>query len=234
MVTGNTIVDAVERLLEMHTIEYPLPEGVPDDGSQIVLVTSHRRESWGMELQNICDALVQLVERFPKIRVVYPVHLNPNVRSTVEARLGNRARVHLIPPVDYFQFLSLLRRCHLVLTDSGGVQEEAPIFHKPVLVLRKVTERPEAAQMGMAKIVGTAREVIVREASRLLSNQFAYQTMASGDCSYGDGLAAARIATALSRWLDGEQPALSESEQFQGAQDGTRTSVPVRNVQLAV
>ncbi len=225
VVTGNTIVDAVERLQEMHTIEHPLPEGVPDDGSQMVLVTSHRRESWGTELQNICDALVQLVERFPKIRVVYPVHLNPNVCSTVEARLGNRDRVHLIPPVDYFQFLSLLRRCHLVLTDSGGVQEEAPIFHKPVLVLRKVTERPEAAQMGMAKIVGTAREVIVREASRLLSNQFAYQTMASGECPYGDGLAAARIATALSRWLQGEQPALPEAEQFQGA---------VRNVQLAV
>jgi UDP-N-acetylglucosamine 2-epimerase (non-hydrolysing) len=234
VVTGNTIVDAVERLLETHSIEYPVPQGVPDDGSQIVLVTSHRRESWGAELQNICDALVQLVECFPKIRVVYPVHLNPNVRSTVEARLGNRDRVHLIPPVDYFQFLSLLRRCHLVLTDSGGVQEEAPIFHKPVLVLRKVTERPEAAQMGMARIVGTTRELIVREASRLLSNQFAYDSMASGDCPYGDGLAAARIATALSRWLDGEQPVLCESEQFQGAQDNTRTNVPVRNAQLAV
>lgn len=225
VVTGNTIVDAVERLLEMQTIEHPLPEGVPDDGSQLVLVTSHRRESWGAELENICDALVQLVERFPKIRVVYPVHLNPNVCTTVEARLGNRDRVHLIAPVDYFQFLSLLRRCHLVLTDSGGVQEEAPIFHKPVLVLRKVTERPEASQMGMAKIVGTAREVIVREASRLLSNEFAYQTMASGDCPYGDGFAAARIATALSRWLEGEQPALPDSEQFQGA---------ARNVQVAV
>jgi UDP-N-acetylglucosamine 2-epimerase (non-hydrolysing) len=225
VVTGNTIVDAVERLLEMQTIEHPLPEGVPDDGSQLVLVTSHRRESWGAELENICDALVQLVERFPRIRVVYPVHLNPNVCTTVEARLGNRDRVHLIAPVDYFQFLSLLRRCHLVLTDSGGVQEEAPIFHKPVLVLRKVTERPEASQMGMAKIVGTAREVIVREASRLLSNEFAYQTMASGDCPYGDGFAAARIATALSRWLEGEQPALPDSEQFQGA---------ARNVQVAV
>lgn len=225
VVTGNTIVDAVERLLEMQTIDHPLPQGVPDDDSQLVLVTSHRRESWGAELENICDALVELVERFPKIRVIYPVHLNPNVCSTVGARLGNRNRVHLIPPVDYFQFLSLLRRCYLVLTDSGGVQEEAPIFHKPVLVLRKVTERPEASQMGMAKIVGTGREAIVREASRLLSNQFAYQTMASGDCPYGDGLAAARIATALSRWLDGEQPALPEAEQFQGA---------VRNVQLAV
>jgi UDP-N-acetylglucosamine 2-epimerase (non-hydrolysing) len=216
VVTGNTIVDAVERLLEMQTIEHPLPNGVPDDGSKLVLVTSHRRESWGAELENICDSIVELVQRFPEVRVVYPVHLNPNVRNTVEARLGNRDRVHLVPPIDYFQFLSLLRRSYLVLTDSGGVQEEAPIFNKPVLVLRKLTERPEASQMGMAKVVGTARHVIVREASRLLSNEFAYKTMAAGDCPYGDGRAAARIATALSRWLDGEQPVLHDSEQFQG------------------
>ncbi len=216
VVTGNTIVDAVERLLEMQTIEHPLPEGVPDDGSRLVLVTSHRRESWGTELENICDSILELVQRFPEIRVVYPVHLNPNVSSTVESRLGNRERVHLVPPIDYFQFLSLLRRSYLVLTDSGGVQEEAPIFNKPVLVLRKLTERPEASQMGMAKVVGTARHVIVREASRLLSNEFAYKTMAAGDCPYGDGRAAARIATALSRWLDGEQPVLHDSEQFQG------------------
>ena len=225
VVTGNTIVDAVERLLEMQTIEHPLPEGVPDDGSKLVLVTSHRRESWGTELENICDSVIELVQRFPDIRVIYPVHLNPNVTSTVEARLANRERVHLIPPVDYFQFLSLLRRSYLVLTDSGGVQEEAPIFHKPVLVLRKLTERPEASRMGMAKVVGTAREVIVREASRLLSNELAYKTMASGDCPYGDGRAAARIATALSRWLDGEQPILHGSEQFQGALSNERVAI---------
>lgn len=225
VVTGNTIVDAVERLLEMQTIEHPLPEGVPDDGSKLVLLTSHRRETWGTELENICDSIIELVQRFPDIRVIYPVHLNPNVTSTVEARLGNRDRVHLVPPLDYFQFLSLLRRSYLVLTDSGGVQEEAPIFHKPVLVLRKLTERPEASRMGMAKVVGTAREVIVREASRLLSNEFAYKTMAAGDCPYGDGRAAARIATALSRWLDGEQPILHGSEQFQGTANKERVAV---------
>jgi UDP-N-acetylglucosamine 2-epimerase (non-hydrolysing) len=224
VVTGNTIVDSVHKLLEMQTIEHPLPQSVPDDGSLLVLMTSHRRESWGVELENICDAILELIERFPHIRVVYPVHLNPNVISTVEARLGNRDRVHLIPPVDYFQFLSLLRRCYLVLTDSGGVQEEAPIFHKPVLVLRKVTERPEASLLGMAKIVGTSREAIVREASRLLSNEFAYKTMAAGECPYGDGRAAARIATALSRWLQGEQPVLRESEQFQGAGSNLRVA----------
>jgi UDP-N-acetylglucosamine 2-epimerase (non-hydrolysing) len=217
VVTGNTIVDSVEKLLEMQTIDQPLPEGVPDDGAPLVLVTSHRRESWGEELENICHSLLDLVERFPHIRVVYPVHLNPNVTSTVGSMLGNRDRIHLIPPVDYFQFLSLLRRCYLVLTDSGGVQEEAPIFHKPVLVLRKVTERPEASLLGMAKVVGTSREAIVREASRLLSSEYAYQSMASGECPYGDGRAAARIAIALSRWLDGETPVLQDSEQFQGA-----------------
>jgi UDP-N-acetylglucosamine 2-epimerase (non-hydrolysing) len=217
VVTGNTIVDSVEKLLAMQTIDYPLPQGVPDDDSPLVLVTSHRRESWGVELENICEALLTLVERFPHIRVIYPVHLNPNVRATVEALLGNRDRIHLIAPVDYFQFLSLLRRSYLVLTDSGGVQEEAPIFHKPVLVLRKVTERPEASLIGMAKIVGTSREAIVGEASKLLSSEFAYKTMAAGECPYGDGRAAARIAIALARWLDGERPVLHDSEQFQGA-----------------
>jgi len=217
VVTGNTIVDSVETLLRKRVIDQPLPEGVPEDGSPIILVTSHRRESWGTELENICNAILKIVKNFPDIRVVYPVHLNPNVCGTVQTMLGNRDRVHLIPPVDYFQFLSLLRRCYLVLTDSGGVQEEAPIFHKPVLVLRKVTERPEAALLGMAKIVGTSGEAIVREASRLLSSKFTYQSMVAGDCPYGDGHASARIATALSRWLEDEVPVLHDSEQFQGA-----------------
>ena len=223
LVTGNTIVDSVKKLLQMSAIDLPLPKGVPDDGSRIVLLTSHRRESWGAELENICDSIAELVDRFPDIRVVYPVHLNPNVRNTVGTLLGGMDRVHLIAPLDYLQFLSLLRRCYLVLTDSGGVQEEAPIFHKPVLVLRKVTERPEASQMGMAKVVGTSRQVIVRETARLLSNRFAYQTMAAGECPYGDGGAAKRIATALSRWLEGTQPVLNDWEQFQGA--GTKEQV---------
>jgi UDP-N-acetylglucosamine 2-epimerase (non-hydrolysing) len=234
VVTGNTIVDSVQKLQQMQAIDLPLPQGVPDDDSPMVLVTSHRRESWGTELENICNAILDLVERFPEIRVVYPVHLNPNVKTTVEALLGNRDRIHLIAPVDYFQFLSLLRRCHLVLTDSGGVQEEGPIFHKPVLVLRKVTERPEASLMGMAKIVGTSREAIVSEASHLLSSQVAYQEMASGECPYGDGRAAARIAIALSRWMEGEQPVLHEWEQFQGAANKDKEElVAASNEQVA-
>jgi UDP-N-acetylglucosamine 2-epimerase (non-hydrolysing) len=218
VVTGNTVVDSVQKLAQMKTLDLPLPAGVPDDGSPFILVTSHRRESWGPELVEICNAILDLVTRFPHVRVIYPVHLNPNVSNTVHAMLGNRERVHLIPPVDYFQFLSLLRRCYFTLTDSGGVQEEAPIFHKPVLVLRKVTERPEASMMGLAKIVGTSRESIVREASLLLSNKFAYEYMASGECPYGDGRAASRITLALSRWLEHQSPILHDSEQFQNPQ----------------
>ena len=215
LVTGNTIVDSVKGLLAMDALDHPLPAGIPNDGARMVLMTTHRRESWGAELENICDAILDLVEQYDDIRVVYPVHMNPNVRGTVETRLRGVDRVHLIPPVDYLQFLSLLRRCYFTLTDSGGVQEEAPIFNKPALVLRKVTERPEASMLGMAKIVGTSRETIVREASRLLSSEFAYHKMAQGRCPYGDGLASQRIVTALSRWFDGERPALADWEQFQ-------------------
>jgi UDP-N-acetylglucosamine 2-epimerase (non-hydrolysing) len=216
VVTGNTVVDSVEMLMEMHALERPLPAGIPHDGSRIVLVTSHRRESWGVELENICDAICDLIDSFSDIRVIYPVHLNPNVRETVMARLDKVDRVHLIPPVDYFEFLGLLRRCYLVLTDSGGVQEEAPTFHKPVLVLRKVTERPEASLMGLARIVGTGREAIVGEASKLLGDPLAYRAMSQGANPYGDGYASERIAETLWRWIRGKSPLLEEWQQFQG------------------
>jgi UDP-N-acetylglucosamine 2-epimerase (non-hydrolysing) len=215
--TGNTVVDAVKMLAEMNAIERPLPEGVPDDGSRMILITSHRRESWGAELENICDAIVTLVRDFPDVRVVYPVHMNPNVRKTVLARLDNAERIHLTEPLDYFGFLSLLRRCYLVLTDSGGVQEEAPTFGKPVLVLRKVTERPEASMMGLSRIVGTSREAIVEEASALLSNADAYRAMAEGENPYGDGRASERIVESLLRWSRGESPILDTWLQFQGS-----------------
>lgn len=217
VVTGNTVVDSVEMLLEQNVLDRPLPEGIPEDGSRVILITSHRRESWGAELENICDAICDLAEKFSNVRVIYPVHMNPNVRTTVMAQLTNIDRVHLIPPVDYFEFLSLLRRCYMVLTDSGGVQEEAPTFHKPVLVLRKITERPEASIMGLARIAGTRREEIVQQASKLLSNSFAYSEMTRGANPYGDGHASERIANTLWRWTRGEFPLLEEWQQFQGA-----------------
>ena len=214
--TGNTVVDAVQMLVRMDLANQSLPGGVPDDGSRVLLVTSHRRESWGVELENICEALREVVNRFPDVRAIYPVHMNPNVRGTVMSHLGNLDRVHLIEPVDYFGFLSLLRRCYLVLTDSGGVQEEAPTFGKPVLVLRKVTERPEASMMGLARIVGTSCEAIVREASDILSSSVVYRTMSEGQNPYGDGHASMRIANALERWIGGDVPILEVEEQFEG------------------
>lgn len=216
-VTGNTVVDAVQMLVEMNAADEPLPQGVPEDDSRIILVTSHRRESWGAELENICGAIADLVRTFPDIRVIYPVHLNPNVRLTVMARLGNLDRVHLTPPLDYFGFLSLLRRCYLVLTDSGGVQEEAPTFGKPVLVLRKLTERPEASLAGLSRIVGTSRETIVENTAQLLSSSFAYQAMARGENPYGDGRASARIVQGLVRWFQGKLPVLEDHHEFHGS-----------------
>ena len=213
--TGNTVVDAVKMLVGMKMADQELPAGIPDDGSRLLLITSHRRESWGTELENICDAIHDLILAFPDVRALYPVHLNPNVRSTVMTRLGNLDRVHLIEPVDYFGFLSLLRRCYMVLTDSGGVQEEAPTFGKPVLVLRKVTERPEASMMGLARLVGTSREAIVREATDILGSSVVYRTMSEGQNPYGDGRASARIVQSLSRWLNGVAPVLEVSEQFE-------------------
>ena len=215
--TGNTVVDAVEMLVNMNLASQELPAGVPDDGSRILLITSHRRESWGEELENICDAISDIVNRFRDVRAIYPVHMNPNVRNTVMSRLGSLERVHLVEPVDYFGFLSLLRRCYLVLTDSGGVQEEAPTFGKPVLVLRRVTERPEASLIGLARVVGTSRSSIVREATDILSSTVVYRTMSEGQNPYGDGRASARIVESLWRWLNQESPVLDSSQQFESA-----------------
>lgn len=213
VVTGNTVVDAAHTLMRMKKTEEPLPDGVPDN-RRLVLVTSHRRESWGAELESICDAIADIVASHPDIHVVYPVHLNPNVKNTVQEKLGTIDRVHLTAPMDYFQFVSVLRRSYLVLTDSGGVQEEAPTFGKPVLVLRKVTERPEASMLGLARIVGTSREHIVEAASALLTNNSLYRAMSEADSPYGDGRASQRIAKALRRWFNGHSPVLSEEEQF--------------------
>ena len=213
VVTGNTVVDAAHWLMRMKKTDEPLPAGIPEN-ARLVLVTSHRRESWGTELENVCDAISDLVSQFPDIHVLYPVHLNPNVRGTVREKLEGMERVHLTPPMDYFQFVSVLRRSYLVLTDSGGVQEEAPTFGKPALVLRKVTERPEASMMGLARIVGTSRERIVQEASTLLTNHSLYRSMSEAESPYGDGRASQRISQALTRWFEGSLPILQDEEQF--------------------
>lgn len=215
VVTGNTVVDALRDLSELpHSWEDTPLAKIPCDNCRFVLVTSHRRESWGNDLENMCLALKDLVSRHPDIRVIYPVHMNPNVRDTVNTFLAGTDRIHLTEPLDYITFVSLLRRCFLVLTDSGGIQEEAPTFRKPVLVLRKVTERPEASQFGMAKIVGMSREGIVRETEHLLSDRKAYLDMSEGENPYGDGRAAERIVEAVARWHQGKTPLLEPEKEF--------------------
>jgi UDP-N-acetylglucosamine 2-epimerase (non-hydrolysing) len=216
VVTGNTVVDALRGLSQLpHSWENTPLAGIPDDGKRLVLVTSHRRESWGNDQENMCLALKDLVMQHPDIRIIYPVHMNPNVRSTIGALLGGIDRIHLTEPLDYITFVSLLSRCFLVLTDSGGIQEEAPTFHKPVLVLRKLTERPEASQFGLAKIVGMSRERIFGEAELLLSDKEEYKQMSEGGNPYGDGRASERIVEAITRWHQGMTPLLEPDKEFQ-------------------
>ncbi|HXM59402.1 MAG TPA: UDP-N-acetylglucosamine 2-epimerase (non-hydrolyzing) [Terriglobales bacterium] len=215
VVTGNTVIDTLRALSVLpHSWENTPLAGIPNDNSRLVLVTSHRRESLGADQEHMCLALKDLVKLHPDIRIVYPVHLNPNVRSTVNALLQNTDRIHLTEPLDYITFVSLLRRCFLVLTDSGGIQEEAPTFGKPVLVLRKLTERPEASQFGMAKIIGMSREGIVNETSHLLNDAEAYQDMSEGENPYGDGHSSERIVEAVARWYAKKTPLLEADKQF--------------------
>jgi len=215
VVTGNTVVDALRGLgnLPNSWENTPLAD-IPADDKRLILVTSHRRESWGSDQENMCLALKDLVSLHPDIRVIYPVHMNPNVRGTINALLDGIDRIHLTEPLDYLTFVSLLRNCFMVLTDSGGIQEEAPTFHKPVLVLRKLTERPEASQFGMAKIIGMSRKGIFDEAERLLSDTEEYKYMSEGDNPYGDGRASERIVEAITRWHQGKTPLLEPEKEF--------------------
>jgi UDP-N-acetylglucosamine 2-epimerase (non-hydrolysing) len=168
-----------------------------DPARRLVLVTTHRRESFGAPLRSICAAIRELAVRFPELHFVLPVHPNPEVKRTVEELLCDLPGMHLIPPVDYEEFVHLMARADLVLTDSGGVQEEAPSLGKPVLVLREVTERPEGVLAGTALVVGTDRDRIVAAASELLTSPASYARMANAVNPYGDGRASERILTAL-------------------------------------
>lgn len=200
-VTGNTVIDAlldvVEKLAgdEQRSTEFDAAFNI-DPSKRLILVTGHRRESFGDGFVRICDALAQLAKR-DDVQIIYPVHLNPNVKGPVEKRLGGARNVHLIAPQDYLPFVHLMRRADLILTDSGGVQEEAPSLGKPVLVMRDTTERPEAVDAGTVKLVGTDSALIVREVTRLLDDTAAYDAMARAHNPYGDGLAAGRIRDAI-------------------------------------
>ena len=200
-VTGNTVVDALKAMRRSKAKWHvPVLDRIAPD-QHVILVTAHRRESFGPGFERICRALRMLVERNPDVEVVYPVHLNPNVRKPVRAILGRTPRVHLIEPLEYLPFVRLMERAYLILTDSGGIQEEAPALGKPVLVMRDVTERPEAVIAGTAKLVGTDTEVIVSATERLLHSAAAYRKMARARNPFGDGRASRRIAAALRRFF---------------------------------
>jgi UDP-N-acetylglucosamine 2-epimerase (non-hydrolysing) len=192
--TGNTVIDALQQVVAKDNGDKST------SGERLLLVTTHRRENLGEPLQEIALALHDIVEKFPDTRLVHCMHPNPAVRETLQRVLGNHPRVELREPPAYLEFVKLMESAHLVLTDSGGVQEEAPALGLPVLVLRRTTERPEGVSAGTAKLVGTNREDIVREASRLLGEETAYQEMSRAANPYGDGRASERIAEALLHW----------------------------------
>lgn len=193
-VTGNTVIDAlldVVAMLEKDSSAFERQFAL-DASKRLILVTGHRRESFGDGFQRICEALATLAAR-PDVEIVYPVHLNPNVKGPVEEKLSGLANVHLIAPQDYLPFVYLMSRADIILTDSGGVQEEAPSLGKPVLVMRETTERPEAVEAGTVKLVGTDAALIVSEVSHLLDDRAAYEAMAFAHNPYGDGQAVDRI-----------------------------------------
>ena len=201
-VTGNTVIDALLKVRSEFLPEVELGTALPgiNLSRRILLITGHRRESFGKPLRNICLAIRDVLEDYPDIVGVYPVHLNPNVRGPVFDILSgpaSKGRIHLIDPVDYVPFVGLMAHCHIVLTDSGGIQEEAPSLGKPVLVMREKTERPEGIEAGTAKLVGTERQGIRDGVAELLEDPGVYQRMAKAVNPYGDGKAAERVIKAL-------------------------------------
>ncbi len=211
VITGNTVIDALLMMRQKIDADGALAEGLTQKittfGYDIqrdrkrVLITAHRRENFGDGFQNLCEAIRDLADRFSDVDFIYPVHLNPNVRAPVQKILSDRDNVFLIEPLDYACFVMMLDRAHIVLTDSGGIQEEAPSFGKPVLVMRRTTERPEAVEAGTVRLVGTDKTKIFDEVSRLLNDAAAYKDMSRAHNPYGDGKAAQRIREFLEKTL---------------------------------
>lgn len=195
--TGNPVIDALEMTLEND------PPGEATDllneigNNRIILFTAHRRENFGEPIINFCQAIEEIVGRYKDVSIIYPVHMNPNVKDVVFEHLEGKERIHLVEPLSYVTFVHLMKTAYLILTDSGGIQEEAPALATPVLVLRNVTERPEAVESGTVKVIGTDTSSIVQETCLLLDDQKIYQRMAAGVSPYGDGKAAKRIVKVL-------------------------------------
>ena len=198
-VTGNPVIDALEWVAQLA----PTPEveelfiRLDLHEQRLILVTAHRRENWGAPLENICLALREIAAARPDVKIVYPVHLNPNITEPVHRLLDGVPNIVLLPPADYLTTVHLMRQAHIVVTDSGGIQEEAPSLGKPVLVLRQVTERPEAVEAGAVKVIGTERQVIVNEISCLLDDTAERERMGHAVNPYGDGRASGRIVAAI-------------------------------------
>ena len=195
--TGNTVIDALLHTVENNKSDLSYIGLNPD--LKTILLTSHRRENFGEPIKNICKAVLELTEKNQDIQFVYPVHLNPNVQQPVRELLEGKERIHLIDPMEYAPFSTLMKKSHIIMTDSGGVQEEAPSLGKPVLVLRSTTERPEAVEYGTVKLVGTDKDNIVKEVQNLLDNDEEYKKMSEAINPYGDGLASCRIADILEK-----------------------------------
>lgn len=196
--TGNTVIDALQTtVVKDFTFVEDILNNLDYENRKVILVTCHRRENYGQPMTNIMTALRRIADAFPEVELVYPVHLSPVVQEAAHKYLDNHPRIHLIAPLAVDEMHNLMARCHLVMTDSGGLQEEAPALGKPVLVLRKETERPEAVEAGTVKLAGVEEEVIFSMASELLTNPAAYQAMAHAVNPYGDGQACRRIADAI-------------------------------------
>lgn len=210
-ITGNTVIDAMEHTVKKEYIfENEELNKIDFNNKKIIMITAHRRENWGIGIDNICTALLKIVENNEDVELVYLVHLNPMVKDTVYSRLGNNSRIHLLPPLDTKETHNLMNKCFMVMTDSGGLQEEAPHLGKPVLVLRDVTERPEAVEYGTVKLVGTDIDKILIEANKLIRDKSFYSNMSKAVNPYGDGLASIRIADIIENYLDLAKKDISE------------------------
>lgn len=215
VITGNTVVDALHYISKVPFSFKNIPLKTIDlEHHRVILVTSHRRESWGKDFENICRALKDIVRMHSEVIVVFPVHPNPVVRDSAHKILTDQERIYLITPLDYLAFINLMKKSYIILTDSGGLQEEAPTMKKPLLVMREVTERPEGLQAGLSKLIGTNRNRIVKETSILLKDKSAYHAMTSHKNPYGDGKAAQRIVRTLMRWTAGEKSLCEQGKEF--------------------
>lgn len=197
IVTGNTVIDAMDFTVEKDYIFETEELNCIDYSKKVIMVTAHRRENWGEGIDNICKALKEIVKENNNVEIVYLVHLNPVVKEAVYFHLDNIDRIHLLPPLDTKEVHNLMNKCYMVMTDSGGLQEEAPHLGKPVLVLRDVTERPEAVEVGTVKLVGTDMEEIIKEANTLIKDEEEYEIMSKSINPYGDGKASKRIVESI-------------------------------------